>query len=75
MKKKIKKLGTSKRVYFTKEECEILDIHIGDVIEIQIKKCKFCENIFSPMAKHGYQDYSLLHILNLKEMSRLECVV
>ncbi len=38
MKKKIKKVGTSLGLYFTKEETQIYDLEVGDIVEIEINK-------------------------------------
>ena len=38
MKKKIKQVGTSIGIYFTKEEAEIFELAVGDIIEVNISK-------------------------------------
>jgi hypothetical protein len=35
MKKRIKKIGNSKGITFTNEEQKILDIDVGDIIEVK----------------------------------------
>jgi len=40
MKKIIRKVGDSKGIIFNKEECEVYNINIGDVFDLEICKTK-----------------------------------